>query len=81
MVIKELCEQKLIKLNNILDLLAFAPAFCNIPILRTNLIIIMSHRINSDSNHENEEHKEAILDTNNSRNEKIHKANKLREKK
>ena len=41
----------------------------------------MSHRINSDSNHENEEHKEAILDTNNSRNEKIHKANKLREKK
>jgi hypothetical protein len=26
----------------------------------------MSHRINSDSNHENEEHKEAVLDTNNS---------------
>jgi hypothetical protein len=81
MVIKELCEQKLIKLNNILDLLAFAPPFVISQILRTNPIIIMSHRINSDSNHENEEHKEAVLDTNNSRDEKIHKANKLREKK
>jgi hypothetical protein len=41
----------------------------------------VSHRINPDSNDENEEHKEAVLDTNNSHNEKIRKANKLREKK
>ena len=41
----------------------------------------MSHRINSDSNHENEEHKEAVLDTNNNHDEKIRKASKLREKK
>ena len=42
----------------------------------------MSHRINSDSNDENEEqHKEAVLDTNNNHDEKIRKANKLREKK
>ena len=82
MVIKELCEQKLIKLNNILDLLVFAPPFVISQILRTNpIIIIMSHRINSDSNHENEEHKEAVLDTNNNHDEKICKANKLREKK
>jgi hypothetical protein len=31
----------------------------------------MSHRINSDPNDENEEHKEAVLDTNNSHDEKI----------
>jgi hypothetical protein len=42
---------------------------------------MVSHRINSDSNDENEEHKEAVLDTNNSHDEKIRKANKLREKK
>ena len=40
----------------------------------------MSHRINSDSN-DNGEHKEPMLDTNNSDNDKIHKANKLRERK
>ena len=40
MVIKELCEQKLIKLNNILDLLAFTPPFVISQILRTNPIII-----------------------------------------
>jgi hypothetical protein len=41
----------------------------------------VSHRINPYSNDENEEHKEAVLDTNNSHKEKIRKANKLREKK
>jgi hypothetical protein len=59
MVIKELCEQKLIKLNNIINLLAFA-RLCNIP--NTQDKPNNNEPQSSDSN-ENGEHKESILNT------------------
>ena len=59
MVIKELCEQELIKLNNIINLLAFA-RLCNIP--NTQDKPNNNEPQSSDSN-ENGEHKESILDT------------------